>query len=473
MRHRLGVRNQRGHDHHGPGLRGDAPPVVDPGQEARPDHQGREPVGRGNGELAAAEEEDRREKGEEPRRDAAGPAFGQQRDHGEDGHPQDAAQIPLDRKAQDRLLEALAQRPPGVGFGLQVRPAAGDEVVAHVGRAVLPAPGRGRGGGEADGLFGDFGFAEPAVPGQGLDRMAVPVAGRKIHPRVDSGRIGQENLIHDARALDEGAPVPGAEQAQGGDRVADRDLIGRLALALLPHQLLDRKALFGQPLLQPAARHRDGRARPGEPLGEFRDERAGSGELGPRHVRHHDHQQGGLLFRHHLQALRPMIGAVAIAAGEGEPVGDPAQIFDQRQPDHDRHGPELPQLERGHGLVVRQEGGERLDLDLRVHPRDELQHEVVDPGEPRGPAVRQAGQLPAVAAGQVPAGQVDLLLDQGKVVENPLGSRGDAPGLVDRVGGAVVFPQQALILGEPGQQRIGSLAGGRAVLAGQHPGMLG
>jgi hypothetical protein len=59
-----------------------------------------------------------------------------------------------------------------------------DQIVAHVGgpvrRPLLPGAVRG----QLDGALRDVRFRELAVPGQGLDRMAIAIAGRKIHGRV-------------------------------------------------------------------------------------------------------------------------------------------------------------------------------------------------------------------------------------------------------------------------------------------------
>ena len=55
-----------------------------------------------------------------------------------------------------------------------------------------------------------------------LDRVAVAVARREVHRRVDAGRVGAQRALDHAHRLDEVAPVGRAEEAQAADAVADR-----------------------------------------------------------------------------------------------------------------------------------------------------------------------------------------------------------------------------------------------------------
>ena len=49
--------------------------------------------------------------------------------------------------------------------------------------------------------------------------------------------------------------------------------------------------------------------------------------------------------------------------------------------------------------------------------RDQFEHDVINAQCSRGRTVRQAGQLPAVFARQMPASHLDLLFDQVKIIE--------------------------------------------------------
>ena len=101
------------------------------------------------------------------------------------------------------------------------------------------------------------------MAGDGLDRMAITIAGDKIHLPVNPGRIEAQRLLDLAHVLHKLLPVHGAQETQAGDAVADGNLVGGLVLALEVDQLLDGKSLLHEPLLEPAPRqvHRRALAR--------------------------------------------------------------------------------------------------------------------------------------------------------------------------------------------------------------------
>jgi len=197
----------------------------------------------------------------------------------------------------------------------------------------------------------------------------------------------------------------------------DGNLVGRLVLALLPNEQLNGQPLFGKPLFEPAPRQMHHRVLPGQALAEFRHKGTGQGQFGLSHVRHDHDEVRRMLLRHVLQAVSPLVGEVAIVPGHHQAGRDPAQILDQRQPQHDRHRPQLAQFQRGHRLVSRDEGAQRFGINLRIHVRNQLEHQFIDPRKSRRRTVHEPGQLPAIAPGQMPPGHLNLFLDQVKVVE--------------------------------------------------------
>ena len=60
---------------------------------------------------------------------------------------------------------------------------------------------------------------------------------------------------------------------------------------------------------------------------------------------------------------------------------DAAQVFQQRQLQHDREGPQFAQLQRLDGLVGGDELGGVVAVDTTVHVGDQLQRQVIDAGE--------------------------------------------------------------------------------------------
>jgi hypothetical protein len=56
----------------------------------------------------------------------------------------------------------------------------------------------------------------------------------------------------------------------------------------------------------------------------------------------------------------------------------------------------------------------------------------------------------------MPAGHLDLLFDQVKIVEQPFGRVGDAPGLVHGLSRAVVGSQYLFVFTQPREQTVGA-----------------
>ena len=193
--------------------------------------------------------------------------------------------------------------------------------------------------GQLDGPPRDVRFGELAVPGQELDRMAIAIAGRKIHLAVNAGRVGAQRLLDQTQGLHELLPIHGAQETKTGNTVADGNLVGGLILALQMDQLFDGQPLFHEPLFEPAARQMQHRTLARQTLAEFRHERTGDGKIGFRHVRHHHHEVRRILFRHLLQTIHPQVRQIAILPGEGQPGGDALEIFNQPQAQHDGNGP--------------------------------------------------------------------------------------------------------------------------------------
>ena len=229
--------------------------------------------------------------------------------------------------------------------------------------------------------------------------------------------------------------------------------------------------MFHQPLFEPAARQMQHRTLARQTLAEFRHERTGDGKIGFRHVRHHHHEVRRILFRHLLQTIHPQVRQIAILPGDGQPGGDALEIFNQPQAQHDGNGPQLAQFQGTHRLVSGDEGAERSRINLRIHMRDQFEHDVIDARKSGGRAVQEAGQLPAVAPGQMPPGQLNLLFDQVEVVEKPFGGGGDAPAWIYGQGRAIEGSEDVLVLAQPGQQTVGTPPGDHLVTGRESLGM--
>ncbi len=498
---------------------GDAERVVHARQHARHDEQRRRPVDEAERELAGGQQQQQRERQRLPpaqveRRGDLGQQPGGEQ-HGEAGR---RAAVDEQRPARDAAPPDGVQRQARPGGGLQRRAPAADEVVADVVQPLLVgrrrgahrrrrprgAPGGARRGGrrrQCHRVLRDLGLRCLRDARQRLDGVAVAVAGAEVHLRVDAGRVAAQRLLDGRQRLDEVAPVHRAEQAQAADAVGDRDLVGRLLLALGVDALLDGRAALAQALFEPGQRQRQRRALALQPARELGHEGARQRRLGARHVGDEEDELARRLLGRLQHAQRPLRGEVAVAEAGGDERADAAQVLDQRQPEHDGNRPQLAEPQRLHALVGGDEARQRAAREPAVAVRDHLQRQRVDArlaglrgvrgraGDGAAPAAgrvrlvgrrlrrrrlaEQARQLAAVALREVAPRGAHLLLDEIEVVEQPFGRRRHAP-LGGGGGGelAVDADQHALVVGQPGEQPVGQRLVGDAVAGGQAAGML-
>ena len=277
-----------------------------------------------------------------------------------------------------------------------------------------------RGGGQIDCRRGHLGLGQRAGARQPLDRVAVGVAGREVHVDVDVDGVALQRLLDHRQRLDELAPIHGPQGAQAADAVAHRDLVGGLVLRLDLHQLLDRQAGFGQPLLDPGQRQRQRRTAALQPARQLGHEGAGQRRVRTRHVGDDQDQALGVLLDHLEHAVGPQIGQLALVGGDGHANRHAPQVLDQRQAQHDRHRPQLAELERLDGLVRGDETGQRAAAQPPVAVGHGLQREIVDAGQARRRPAAQPRQLAAVTRRQMALGGADLFFDEVEVVEQPL-----------------------------------------------------
>ena len=105
--------------------------------------------------------------------------------------------------------------------------------------------------------------------------------------------------------------------------------------------------------------------------------------------------------------------------------GEATHVFDQHDPQRDRHRPKLTDGERLHALVGAHEPAERLRVEETVGVSD------IGPGESehariaRERAIGQLRQLPVIAGWHVVTDLADLRLDDVVVVDEPFRRRHD------------------------------------------------
>ena len=208
---------------------------------------------------------------------------------------------------------------------------------------------------------------------------------------------------------------------------------------------------------------------PLQPPRQFGYEGAGHRRIGTHQVSDAQHDAAGCMLGQLGKCIRPLAGLFAMSRIVQHPRCDAPQIFDQRQPEHDRDGPQFTQSQRLNGLV----GGDKTAEAFAVHPRvavrNGLKRQVVHARQ----ALDKPGQFAVIALGQMPLRGADLLLDQVEVIQQPLARGRDAPRALRRLRKhAAYFNQHRLVLLQPVQQRIGGMPGAQAMLVSQHNAVL-
>ena len=250
--------------------------------------------------------------------------------------------------------------------------------------------------------------------------MTVPVARREIHPRVRPRGIFAEDLFHQADALEEDRPLDRRQQPHRRDDVRDGQLTRGLALVLDAQHLFRRVVLgFERTLQRVPCRRRRRRliAQPVQQLDdEGRRETAARGGLVAQHLV--DDAIG--LARARVQLHAPFARAVAAAARRDDVGSEPAQLFDERQAQHDRDGPDFADGQRRDPLIRGRKIDERLQVESARGVRDELAGEGVDARVADKRAVGELGQLQVVVPRKVLTDLANLVLHDVVVVPQPV-----------------------------------------------------
>ncbi len=300
-----------------------------------------------------------------------------------------------------------------------------------------------------------------------FDRVAIAVAGREVHRAVPRGRA--EDAVDEADALEELRPVQRRHQGHAQDHVAHRHVGGGLKLVLDANDLVGRRPLGGQTLIQPEKRRRDGGILIAQPLDELDGE--GGHERGIAVPLQSDR---GRIHRTAVEpehVVREGVGLLARGAPPHDRLRHAAEILDEHDPDRDRHRPQLADRERLDTLVGVDEAAQHLGVQAAVGVRHERPRQAVDTRIASMGVVGELGQLAVEAGGQVVADLAELILDDVEIVDEPFRRRRDGPLLADGAAdrairraqdAAVVLDalQQALPAGRAAQDGLG---GGQAL----------
>jgi len=156
--------------------------------------------------------------------------------------------------------------------------------------------------------------------------------------------------------------------------------------------------------------------------------------------------------------LDPGIGEQRLVPTPDHPLGQAAEVLDQDQPEHRRHGPEFADGERSHRLEGLEEPRDPRFVELAVGVGDQGKGQRVDPRIPSDMADGQLRQLGVIAAGKVLLDLPEHVLDDMEVVRQPVGVDPSPLGTVDLADDPAVGPDQDLsVLGEPTKQKVAGL----------------
>ena len=175
----------------------------------------------------------------------------------------------------------------------------------------------------------------------------------------------------------------------------------------------------------------------------------------------------GIFLRHLLQAIDPEVRQIAVRAGRCI-----SRVVTRRRFSINASRSMIgmahnsPSFNGRDRLISGDEGAEWFRIDLRVHVRDQFEHDIVNAGQAGGSAVQQARQFPAVTPRQMPPGHLDLLLDQVEIIEQPLRGGSNSPVRIRGQREVVKGAQTALVGVQPCQERVGCFFGGDAVIPG-------
>ena len=313
--------------------------------------------------------------------------------------------------AHQHALRALQRAGPVGEFGFEIAAAAVDEVVADVRRGVRIRRAGGRLPGGFDRLEGHADLAFAARRRQFFDGAPLGVAAQEVHAAVGAGGIPLQHAFDEADRLDVLRPVQRRAEPQAGHGVRHRDLRHALPLVLAPNRLLGCRVPQGQVLVHGRPNGRQAEPVLADAMQELNDER--------RFVARRQRFEVFLVVGSRHVLIR---GAAGGAGGE-QLFGEPAQVFDERELQHARPGPELANRQRHDLLVTVQELEQLLAIEAAVAVADQFDGDGVDASVAGVLASGKRRERARVRAREISPDVRDLRRDQVEVIEEPVRRR--------------------------------------------------
>ena len=326
----------------------------------------------------------------------------------------DAAQIAQRGMLEGQPRDALTQGGRIAHRALEIEPAARNQVIADVMRAIEPGLLDARRFREGHGTLGDLDLIHVRSLRQLLHGLPIAIARLEVHAPVRAHRIVSEDPLDAADRFHKLRPVERRERAHRADDVGDRQLIDGFALLLAAQQLVGGLAARGQASLKPAPRRRRGHGLIAQAVKDLHHE--GGGRLG----RHLERRFAFRLGRFDQQLGRESPGGFALLLGTQRLHREPAEVLHQGQAQHDGDRPQLADRQRRDVLIGVRKPPQQLLIEASGRVRDEIARQDVHPRIPPPAAGRQRGQLFVVLARQVAPDLQHLRAHHVVVVAEPL-----------------------------------------------------
>ena len=232
---------------------------------------------------------------------------------------------------------------------------------------------------------------------QFLDCAAVERAGWKIHAlEVAAAR---KNSIDEAEPLEQLLPVDIGNQTQAGDDVANRDVLRALSAMFVAHDCIGCHVLNRQTLVEPCQRGRDLRILIAQPMHEL--DREGSRERPALMRDENDSDRLGRSAACAKQTVGEAVRHLPLGTALGDLAREASEIFDQNNPQRDRHRPQFANGERLYLLIGSDETNQHLGVETAIGMGDEGPGDAEHPGVTGERPSRELRELPVVTGRQV------------------------------------------------------------------------
>ena len=438
---------QGGHDHHGAEGPRHTIAKLESRQRIRLHHRRHEAIHEHDGQIRRRYDGEEAEHDEHAGSHAGGPCH--EKRQGEDGQgeqadrPEVSERCPRDIGAEEpagqRGAAAEDRFQPTPSRSQQIEPGIVPAAIVDVAPRRLP-----------DGFPSHVELAAARASRELLDGMAVAVARGEVHGEIVDVRL--KHAVDQADALEELIPLQRGHQAHAHDHVPDGDVHGGLPLVLDADDLVGRRPLGGEALVQPYEGGGHRRILVTEPLNKLH--REGRSERPLLELLEGQGSRPRVVAAHSEEIVGEGVRGLARRTPTHDALRESSKILHQHHPQGDGDRPQLADGQRLDALIGQHESAEQIRIEATVRVRDKGPGDAVDTRiADKGP-VGQLGQLPVEARRQIVADLAQLLIHDVEVVDEPFRRGHDRALFADCLGHrAIRLAQDAPVVLDAREQR--------------------